>query len=139
MSIIPSLAACSESVTRRGLLDTARIPGGQCARISGKVGVRISGTRNVRTAVDGVSALWQIGQQRLDVVARDLDLPGVNSIAIHQELESREQTRHVPVVIVMGTACQSPVPAYTTLLKPISPDDLVNTVRQAALSQRLGA
>jgi hypothetical protein len=46
MSIIPSLAAwCSESVTRRGLLNTARISGGQCARISGKVGVRISGTR----------------------------------------------------------------------------------------------
>jgi len=32
-------------VTRRGLLNTARISGGQCARISGKVGVRISGTR----------------------------------------------------------------------------------------------
>src|SRR5688572_16282037 len=49
MSIIPSLAAwCSESVTRRGLLNPARISGGQCARISGKVGVRISGTRNSR-------------------------------------------------------------------------------------------
>jgi hypothetical protein len=46
MSIIPSLTAwCSEFVTRRGLLNTARISGGQCARISGKVGVRISGTR----------------------------------------------------------------------------------------------
>jgi hypothetical protein len=46
MSIIPSLAVwCSESVTRRGLLNTARISGSQCARISGKVGVRISGTR----------------------------------------------------------------------------------------------
>jgi CheY-like chemotaxis protein len=63
----------------------------------------------------------------------------VNGIAIHQEPESRTQTRHVPVVIVTGTAWQSPVPAYAPLLKPISPDDLVNTVRQAALSQRLGA
>jgi hypothetical protein len=33
-------------VTRRGLLNTARISGSQCARISGKFGVRISGTRN---------------------------------------------------------------------------------------------
>ena len=32
-------------MTQRGLLDTARMSGGQCARISGKVGVRISGTR----------------------------------------------------------------------------------------------
>lgn len=95
---------------------------------------------DVRTAVDGVSALWQIGRQRLDVVGLDLDLPGgVNGIVIHQELESREQTRHVPFDIVTGTAWQSPVPAYATPLKPISPDDLVNTVRQAALSQRLGA
>lgn len=103
-----------------------------------RTALRLAGF-DVRTAVDGVSALWQIGQQRLDCVVLDLDLPGVNGIAIHQELESREQTRHVPVVIVTGTEWQSPVPAYAILLKPISPDDLVNTVRQAALSQRLGA
>lgn len=103
-----------------------------------RTALRLAGF-DVRPAVDGVSALWQIGQQRLDVVVLDLDLPGVNGIAIHQELESREQTRHVPVVIVTGTEWRSPVPAYATLLKPISPDDLVNTVRQAALSQRLGA
>lgn len=103
-----------------------------------RTALRLAGF-DVRTAVDGVSALWQIGQQRLDVVVLDLDLPGVNGIAIHQELKSCEQTCHVPVVIVTGTDWQSPVPAYATLLKPISPDDLVNTVRQAASSQRLGA
>lgn len=110
----------------------------RCTRELFRTALRLAGF-DVRTAVDGVSALWQIGQQRLDVVVLDLDLPGVNGIAIHQELESRAQTRHVPVVIVTGTAWRSPVPAYATLLKPISPDDLVNTVRQAALSQRLGA
>jgi hypothetical protein len=52
MSIIPFLAArCSESVTRKGLLKTARISGSQGARISGKVGVRISGTRRQVTAL----------------------------------------------------------------------------------------
>src|SRR3989442_15822024 len=65
MSIIPSLAACSESVTRRGLINTARISGIQCVRISGKLGVRISGTRSLGIAQRHVMLL----EQRVDLKA----------------------------------------------------------------------
>ncbi len=92
---------------------------------------------DVRLAVDGLTALQQIEYVLPDVVVLDLDLPLMNGLVIHQELESSERTRHVPVVIVTGTEWVSPCAAYATLRKPISPEELVNVVRQAGVTRRL--
>jgi DNA-binding response OmpR family regulator len=88
----------------------------------------------VRTAVDGISALSQVQQHIPDVVVLDLDLPAVNGLDVHQELAGHVDTRGVPVVIVTGTDWRSPVPAFATLRKPISPERLIAAVRKA-LSQ----
>ena len=88
----------------------------------------------VRTAFDGVSALWQVQQQIPDVVVLDLELPAVNGLDVHRELAEHVDTRGVPVIIVTGTDWKSPVPAFATLRKPISPERLVAAVRKA-LSQ----
>lgn len=86
----------------------------------------------VSTAADGVAALRQIDQHVPDVVVLDLDLPGVNGIVVHEELDAREETHGVPVVIVTGTDWQSPIRASATLRKPTSPHELVGAVRSAA-------
>jgi CheY-like chemotaxis protein len=89
----------------------------------------------VKTAVDGLTALLQIEQQLPDVVVLDLDLPMVNGIAVHTELAGRDHTRDLPVVIVTGTELRSPLPASATLLKPILPDQLVVAVQRAAAAR----
>jgi CheY-like chemotaxis protein len=96
-----------------------------------RMALRIAGF-DVETASDGVAALRHIEQRIPDVVVLDLDMPGINGIAVHGELDSRERTRNVPVVIVTGTNWQSPFPASVSLSKPLSPHDLVDAVRDAA-------
>lgn len=95
-----------------------------------RMALRIAGF-DVETASDGVAALRRIDEHVPDVVVLDLDMPGVNGIAVHGELDSRERTRHVPIVIVTGTDWQSPFPASAALAKPLSPHELVDAVRDA--------
>jgi twitching motility two-component system response regulator PilH len=90
---------------------------------------------DVRAAMDGMIALRQIEHQRPDVVVLDLDLPLINGIAVHGELESNVETHALPVVIVTGTEMNSPFPAYATLRKPLDPDVLVGVVRRASTSK----
>ena len=86
----------------------------------------------VSTAADGLAALRQIDQHVPDIVLLDLDLPGVNGIAVHEELDARAHTHDVPVVIVTGTDWRSPFPVSATLQKPTSTHELVGAVRHAA-------
>lgn len=102
-----------------------------------RMALRIAGF-DVETASDGVAALRQIDQRVPDVVVLDLDMPGINGIALHGELDAREHTKHVPIVIVTGTDWQSPFPVSAALSKPLSPHDLVDAVRDAA-SRRFAA
>ena len=96
-----------------------------------RVALRMAGFE-VDTAADGASALRQIEQRIPDVVVLDLNLPGINGIALHGELESRERTRGLPIVIVTGTDWRSPYSAFATLSKPTEPAALVDAVRKAA-------
>src|SRR5688572_18096686 len=79
----------------------------------------------VRSAIDGTGALQQVEDRYPDVVVLDLGLPLMGGIAVHEELQSRAETRDLPVVIVTGTDVDSPYPAYATLRKPVDPDRLV--------------
>ena len=96
-----------------------------------RMALRLAGFE-VETASDGVAALKQIEQRVPDVVVLDLDMPGLNGLAVHEELDSRERTRHVPIIIVTGTDWQSPYPVSAALSKPLAPHDLVDAVRDAA-------
>jgi DNA-binding response OmpR family regulator len=96
-----------------------------------RVALRMAGFE-VSTAGDGLAALRQIEQKVPDVVVLDLDMPGVNGLAVHEELDARANTHDVPVVIVTGTDWQSPFPASATLQKPTSTHELVGAVRNAA-------
>jgi two-component system OmpR family response regulator len=96
-----------------------------------RMALRMAGFE-VETAADGVAALRQIEQRVPDVVVLDLDLPGVNGIAVHGELDAEPRTRHVPIVVVTGTDWRSPYPTSAMLSKPTSPHELVDAVRAAS-------
>lgn len=85
----------------------------------------------VREAADGMEALRLIDAAPPDVVVLDLGLPHVSGYDVLFELKEHSHTRGIPVVVV--TALEQPmdnVPADCLLLKPVTPDRLVEQVRR---------
>jgi DNA-binding response OmpR family regulator len=92
--------------------------------------LRIEGF-DVRSASDGISALWQIDQQVPDAVILDLELPQVTGVDLLRELRSRPDMGLVPVIIVTGTDWEVPLDVAATLHKPVRPETLVSTLERA--------
>jgi DNA-binding response OmpR family regulator len=88
---------------------------------------------DVRTAVDGMMALWQIDQQLPDVIVLDLDLPGVSGVDFLKELRARPDTALLPVIVVTGTDWEVPTGVSALLRKPVTPDTLVDLVGRAVM------
>jgi CheY-like chemotaxis protein len=86
---------------------------------------------DVQMAGDGLAALRRIEDDRPDAVLLDLDLPLMNGFAVHTALQLDERTRRLPIVVVTGTGWNGPSPAAATLIKPVSPDDLVKVMFDA--------
>jgi DNA-binding response OmpR family regulator len=89
----------------------------------------------VEEAGDGLQALHLIEQSRPDIVVLDLGLPTVGGLAVQQEIAASALTKDIPVVIVTGsTADLSQVPVFCVLRKPVTPEELVATVRRCIQS-----
>lgn len=89
----------------------------------------------VREAADGYDALNVIEQYRPDLVVLDLALPRLDGLAVHAEISAQALTRHIPIVIVTGEDRDlSQVKAACILRKPVSPDQLISTVRRCLAS-----
>ena len=85
----------------------------------------------VDIATDGVSALYQIEHHRPALVVLDLHLPGLRGEAILQEISSRSDIKHIPVVVVTGTDIQPSIAeAKAILRKPCDPQHLLTVVEQ---------
>jgi len=88
---------------------------------------------DVRTAPDGLTALWQIEQNPPDVLILDLELPRVTGLDILRDLNSRPNAGAMPVVVVTGTDWSVTSPVFATVRKPIAPDALVDVVTRALM------
>jgi DNA-binding response OmpR family regulator len=86
---------------------------------------------DVLMAPDGVEALRLIETHGFEAVVLDLDLPRLNGLVIHQELQSKRATCYIPVVVVTGTEWDVPFPATAVLRKPITADRLIDALRLA--------
>jgi CheY-like chemotaxis protein len=85
---------------------------------------------DVMEAGDGLEALQKLDQSPPDLVVLDIMLPQISGLVVRQELAAHALTRQIPVVIVTGTATDlDPTDASCILRKPVSPDQLVITVR----------
>ena len=84
---------------------------------------------HVEAAEDGLEALYIIEAIRPDVVVLDLTLPRVKGTDVLAELESKAETKDIPVVIVTGST-EQPTNAnvHCLLRKPVTADKLLATI-----------
>jgi DNA-binding response OmpR family regulator len=86
---------------------------------------------DVHEAADGFSAVRQIDHSPPSIIVLDLGLPGLDGIAVLQDVAAQAHTRRIPVVVVTGrTGDLAHLDVPCVLRKPISPDELVNAVRE---------
>jgi twitching motility two-component system response regulator PilH len=89
----------------------------------------------VREAGDGLDALRSLDADPPDLVVLDLGLPLVTGQTVQAELAARAHTRHIPIVVVTGSPESLGDAQVACLLrKPVSPDDLVETVQKCLAS-----
>ena len=81
-------------------------------------------------AEDGLSALRSLDQYPVDVAVLDLMLPTLSGLAVQQEIAANAHTRNIRVIIVTGSTINlDDVDVSCVLRKPISPDRLIDAVR----------
>jgi two-component system OmpR family response regulator len=85
----------------------------------------------VDEARTGLDALRAFESRRPDLLVLDLNLPGIDGYAVHQEISLESATHGVPIVIVTGEpGVSSKMNASCVLRKPVPPEELVRTVRK---------
>jgi len=85
---------------------------------------------NVVEAADSLTALHFLDQRLPDIVVLDLMLPTVSGLIVQQEIAAHAHTRDIPIVIVTASdMCLDHVDVPCVLRKPVSPDRLVDAVR----------
>jgi DNA-binding response OmpR family regulator len=81
-------------------------------------------------AEDGLSALRSLDQYPVDVAVLDLMLPTLSGLSVQQEIAANAHTRNIRVIIVTGSTINlDDVDVSCVLRKPISPDRLIDAVR----------
>jgi DNA-binding response OmpR family regulator len=94
-----------------------------------KVSLTLAGY-DVDEAGDGLEALRHIDRSPPDLVVLDLMLPFVGGVVVQQEIASHVFTRNIPVVMITGSGKDlSDLKVACVLRKPITPEELVRTVR----------
>lgn len=84
----------------------------------------------VEEAGDGLEALRLVENRLPDLIVLDLVLRTLDGVSVQQELAARAITRHIPIVVVTGSAIDTAaLPVACVLRKPVMPDELVKTVR----------
>jgi len=85
----------------------------------------------VDEASDGLVALSVIDNNPPDLIILDLMLPTVSGYVVQQDIAARSRTRDIPIVIVTGSAdlLVDQLNVACVLRKPVTPDDLILTVR----------
>ncbi len=92
----------------------------------------------VQEAADGMEALRRLDLQPPDLVVLDLVLPTISGFVVRQEIAAHAHTRNIPIVVVTGTSMEIPdVPCV--LRKPVSPEQLLETVRECLAAGAPGA
>jgi len=94
---------------------------------------------DVIEAHDGPAALHVLEQRTADLVILDLILPTLSGIAVQQEIAAHASTRDIPVVIITGSDMRlDDINVPCILRKPISPEQLVTTVRSCLTAGESG-
>jgi DNA-binding response OmpR family regulator len=94
----------------------------------------------VLEAGDGLHALQVLDRDPPDVVVLDLGLPLLSGQVVQKEIAAQAHMRHIRVVVVTGTSgAHNELDVACVLRKPVSPEDLVGTVRSCLASDQASA
>jgi CheY-like chemotaxis protein len=95
---------------------------------------------DVIEAGDGLEALRRIDQSHPDLVVLDLLLPLISGLVVQQEIAAQAVTRQIPIVVITGSMMASEdLDVACFLRKPVSPDQLIDTVRTCLTAGAKGA
>jgi DNA-binding response OmpR family regulator len=90
---------------------------------------------DVKDTGDGINALRLVEVHRPDLILLDLGLPLLSGLNVQQEIAAHAHTRDIPVVIVTASASRlDGVDVACILRKPVSPEEVVDVVRQCLAS-----
>jgi CheY-like chemotaxis protein len=85
-------------------------------------------------ACNGAEALVAVQAQVPDAVVTDIDMPLLDGIGLTLRLRAREETAHIPIIVVTGSALDSilrradQAGCSACLLKPCGPGTLLETL-----------
>jgi DNA-binding response OmpR family regulator len=95
---------------------------------------------DVIEAGDGLEALRWIDQSPPDLVILDLLLPRISGLVVKQEIAAQAVTRQIPIVVITGSTMSADgLDVACFLRKPVSPDQLIATVRSCLTAGAKGA
>jgi two-component system KDP operon response regulator KdpE len=95
---------------------------------------------DVTEAGNGLHALRQIDAHPPDAIILDLGLPIVSGQTVLAEIAAHAHTKHIPVVVITGTAGNHRgLGAVCVVRKPFDVDELIKTVRDCVPSAGGGA
>lgn len=95
----------------------------------------------VRTAANGAEAIRSVEVEHPDLIVLDLMLPGMSGLDVLQELRRRDETRHIPVLMLTARREEEDriaglkFGADDYLAKPFSPQEMV--LRVGAILRRV--
>ena len=79
----------------------------------------------VDTAYTGIQALYKINKEEYDLVLLDLNLPDMMGDKVAEEIE--EGQKHTDIVFITSYSSLSKRNKTETLMKPINPENLLDT------------
>ncbi|WP_029010919.1 response regulator [Azospirillum halopraeferens] len=90
----------------------------------------------VHEAPDGAAGLAAAGRQKFDCIITDLNMPGMDGLALTRAIRSGTANRATPVLLLTTEADPAKKAAGREagatgwLVKPFNPDKLIETVRK---------
>lgn len=96
----------------------------------------------VLQARDGLEALAMARQESPDIVISDVMMPGMDGLALAEELRSNPATSMIPLMLVSAEAQVADIErglaagASDYVTKPFDPFDLINRARQLLMAPR---
>jgi CheY-like chemotaxis protein len=90
---------------------------------------------DVREARGGFEALRRLDSDPPDIVVLDLMMPGMDGFTVRREIAAHIHTRHIPVVVVTGSAAtMAELDVDCLLRKPITTERLIEAIRSCLAS-----
>ena len=91
---------------------------------------------DLAVAMDGESALEIVADEPPDIILLDIMMPGMDGFEVAEKLKADPATASIPIVFLSGKSDEDDrakgmsLGAVDYITKPISPDEVLNTVQR---------